>query len=498
MEVRTRFAPSPTGFLHVGGVRSALYPYLLARKHGGKFILRIEDTDQQRLVPGAIRCILEDLAWFGIEIDEGPGRAELERVNDAWPEAPELGGPVAPYIQSLRLSRYQEIAEQLVSSGHAFRCDCTPEMIEAEREAQSARKELPGYGGRCRNREVPRDSKHVVRFKMPSDRTVVLDDAVKGRVVWETVPMRDPVLLKSDGFPTYHLAVVCDDHDMRVSHVMRGDEWLSSAPLHVLLYEALGWQMPTFAHLSKILGASGKKLSKRDGAVSCSHFREQGYLPEALLNFIALIGWSPKDAGDQEIFTKDEMVPRFSLEQLNAADGVFDYDKLLWMNGLYLRKLTLDDFVSRVRPFFERAGVAFEEQLFRPLAPHVQERAKTLAEVPGMVDFLFESEIERELPAMFQKGIDREKALAVLGAAIEAISAMPEFGVASSEAALREIATRLGLKAGPAFGVIRIAVTGKTVSPPLFESMAALGRERSLERLRQTAAILESQGEQVA
>jgi glutamyl-tRNA synthetase len=304
-EVRTRFAPSPTGFQHLGGFRTAFFAWLLAKHHGGKFLLRVEDTDQERSVPGAIKFIIEELAWFGIQIDEGPNRAELKSLGEDWDAAPNLGGECGPYIQSLRLPRYKEVAEQLVEKGFAYRCDCTPEMLERERNEQMARKEQPGYSGYCRTRNVGADTKHVVRFKMPQRRAISFNDAIRGRVAWDTIPLRDTVILKSDGFPMYHLAVVVDDHDMKISHVLRGIEWLSSTPIHLLLYEALGWEPPVFAHLPVVNGPDGKKLSKRTGAAKSSELREKGFLAEAVLNYVSLIGWAPGEGSDQEIFTRD-------------------------------------------------------------------------------------------------------------------------------------------------------------------------------------------------
>lgn len=489
-EVRTRFAPSPTGFQHIGGMRTALYAWLLAKKYGGKFILRVEDTDQERKVQGAIRFIIDELRWFGIEIDEGPSNDELAAVGE--PVAgPSLGGPCAPYIQSLRLKRYREVAEQLVSMGACYRCDCTPEMLEKERNEQMARKEAPGYSGYCRDRNVSADTRHVIRLKLPTKRSMVLDDAIRGRIEWEDLSLRDPVLLKSDGFPTYHLAVVVDDHDMRVSHVLRGTEWVSTTPIHLLLYEILGWEKPVFAHLPVIMGSDGKKLSKRHGAVTSETFREQGYLPEAVLNFVTLIGWAPGEGDNQEIFTREELIKKFSLEGINSASGVFDYNKLLWMNGMYIRALSPTEFTERARPYLEKAGLTINSR-WDQIAPHVQERVKTLAEIAPMVDFLFQEKITRELPAMFQKGIDAPKAIEILERTAQILDGLPEFKHDLMEERFRALADEFALKAGPCFGVIRIAVTGKKVTPPLFESIAALGKADAMVRIRE--AIAELQG----
>ena len=481
--VRTRFAPSPTGFQHIGGFRTAFYAFLLAKHFGGQFILRIEDTDRERLVPGTVGYILKELSWFGITPDEGPSRDELERMGE-WEEGlPAPGGPCGPYVQSMRLARYREVAEQLIAAGVCYRCDCTHEMLERERNEQMARKELPGYSGYCRTRDVAADTRHVVRFKMPPKVDVVMMDAVKGRVAWESVPMRDPVLLKSDGFPTYHLAVVVDDHDMQITHVMRGDEWLSSAPLHLKLYEALGWEPPVFAHLPVVLGPDGKKLSKRHGATLVTAFREDGYLAQALLNFVTLIGWSPGEGEEQEIFSREELVRRFSLEHINTASAVFHYTKLEWMNGMYIRKMSIDEFVDAARPFMDASGLNWTEDRFRIIAPHVQERVKLLKEVPPMVDFLFMEEIDPEMGAVFNQKIDKETAVKVLEESHKVLGGLEDFSVTVIDGEMRALAERLGLKPGPMFSVIRIAVTGKTVTPPLFESIFALGKDRVLERI---------------
>jgi glutamyl-tRNA synthetase len=490
VEIRTRFAPSPTGFQHLGGFRTAFYAWLLAKKHGGKFLLRIEDTDRERLVPGAIRYVIEELKWFGIEPDEGPSHEELAAIGELWDGAPCLGGGSGPYIQSLRLPRYKEVAEELIAKGAAYRCDCTPEMLEQERLEQMARKELPGYSGYCRTRNVSPDTRHVVRLKIPQKKSLSFVDAIRGRVTWDAIPLRDTVLLKSDGFPTYHLAVVCDDHDMKITHALRGIEWLSSTPIHLLLYEALGWEPVTFGHLPVINGPDGKKLSKRLGAAKSSELRDQGYLSDAIMNFVSLIGWAPGAGSDQEIFTREELIEKFSLEGINTASGVFDPTKLLWMNGLYMRQLPLDRFIELSQTALAEAGVEIPVDVYRQIAPHVQERVKTLLEIAPMVDFLSEAPLVRQMDAMFQKGLDAAKAKEVLNLALQKLEALSDFAVTAIDESLRGVATELGLKPGPAFVALRIAVTGKTVTPPLFESFAVLGRDRVVSRIRETLALL--------
>lgn len=495
-EVRTRFAPSPTGFQHIGGFRTSFLAWLLARHNGGKFILRIEDTDQERKVAGAVKYLLEELAWLGVDIDEGPSPEELKTLGEYWEGCTKLGGPYGPYVQSLKAARYKEVAEQLISAGFAYRCDCSPEMLDKERLEQLARKELPGYSGYCRSRNISADVRHVVRFKMPSKRTISFNDAIRGRITWEAASLKDTVILKSDGLPLYHLAVVVDDHDMKITHALRGEEWIATTPLHLLIYEALGWEPPIFAHLPVVLGDDGKKLSKRHGATQIGVFRDQGYLPEALFNYVLLIGWSPGKGVEQEIFTKEEIIKRFSLEQINAASGVFDYNKLNWMNGMYIRAVSQARFTELARPFLTKANVRFDETIWNTIAPHVQERVKLLSEIPEMVEFLFIDNIARDLDVIFeQKGVDGAKAKEVLQRSRQALAGLPTFEVSSIEGALRPLAESLGLKAGAMFGVVRIAVTGKKITPPLFESICALGRERSLSRIDETLALLEARPE---
>jgi glutamyl-tRNA synthetase len=476
--------------LHIGGVRTALFEILFAHHHGGKALLRIDDTDRERLVPGAIRSLIEDLRWVGLHFDEGPSDEEIAQADSAPEPGAGIGGPNGPYVQSLRVARYKETSDELINRGFAYRCDCTPERLQQERDEQTARKEMVGYSGYCRDRHVPADVPHVVRFRIPEDHPVVLQDAVKGEVRWDKVILRDPVLLKSDGFPTYHLATVVDDHDFKITHVLRADEWLSTAPLHLLLYEALGWEAPVFAHLPPVLGMDGKKLSKRHGATFLSSFREAGYLPEAILNFMALIGWSPGEGEEQEIFSLEELTRRFSLERVNNAGGVFSYDKLKWMNGMYIRSLSPEDLAARLHPFLAAGGLNVDDEKLRRIAPHIQPRLELLPDAIPLVDFLFKNSIERDMGAMLKKGMDAEKARDLCLKAAEALAGLPEFETAQIESALRKVAEDSGNQSGPVFTVVRIAVTGRKVTPPLFESIYALGRELVVKRLKQTAELL--------
>lgn len=476
--------------LHIGGVRTALFEILLAHRHAGQALLRIDDTDRERLVPGAIQALIEDLRWVGLHFDEGPTAEEITKADGPPKDGVGIGGPLGPYVQSLRVDRYKEISEKLISLGAAYRCDCTPERLAQEREEQTARKEQVGYSGYCRDRNVNASLPHVVRFRIPEERQIILDDKVKGEVRWEKIILRDPVLLKTDGFPTYHLATVVDDHDMLISHVLRADEWLSTAPLHLLLFEALGWPAPIFGHLPPVLGTDGKKLSKRHGATFLSAFREDGYLPEAILNFLALIGWSPGEGEEQEIFSMAELTQRFSLERVNNAGGVFNYDKLKWMNGMYIRTLQPADLAQRLKPFLAAAGLNVDDGKLERITPHIQQRLELLPDAVPLVDFLFKDEIDRDMPAMLKKGMDAVKARELCRQCADALAAVQHFDESAIEAALRLVAEASGAQAGPVFTVVRIAVTGKKVTPPLFESIYSLGQEQTVARLRQTVSLL--------
>ena len=489
--VRTRFAPSPTGFLHVGGVRTYYFAWLLARKHKGQFLLRIEDTDRERLVPGAVEAIFRDMEWLDITIDEGPSTEEIEKAGYGWSGAKGPGGPYGPYIQSLRKDRYKVIAEELVLKGHAYRCDCTSEELERERQEQMANKVPPGYSGRCRERNVSPASKHVIRLKVPREKTIVMEDAIRGPIQWSDVALRDSVLLKSDGFPTYHLAVVVDDHDMQISHVLRGEEWLSTAPLHVLTYDALGWERPIFAHLPSVLGPDGKKLSKRHGSADIKSFRDAGFLPEALLNYLLLVGWAPGEGEEQEIFTRGEMIERFTLNGVSPGAGIFSEQKLRWMNGMYIRQLPLAEYGKRLRTFIETAGFQIDENRYEAILPSAQSRMEVLTDGPGLLGFLFQEPLVRDLEALKNlKGADVATVKKILHAARETLQGIQPFDIPAIEAAMKELPPKLELKTGPVLESIRIAVTGKKGTPPLADSMVALGKETSLQRIVETESAL--------
>jgi glutamyl-tRNA synthetase len=467
--VRVRFAPSPTGYPHLGNIRTALFNWVFARHNKGVFILRIEDTDVARMVGGATDVIIESLRWLGLDWDEGP------------------------YFQSQRLELYREAADRLLKQGSAYRCYCSPERLQSMRQEQIRRKQPPGYDRLCRELTPEACAKKeaggtvpVVRFKSPTDGQTSFNDLLRGQIVFEDSTLDDFILLKSDGYPTYHLANIVDDHFMEISHVLRADEWLSSTPRHVLLYEALGWQPPQFAHLPMILGPDRSKLSKRHGATSISEYKEQGYLPEAMFNFLTLLGWSLDDK--TELLTKDEIVENFSLERISRTAAVFNKDKLEWMNGVYIRSLSPDELTRRAMPFLDE-GLPLDIKrpldtgYIRGIMPLVQERARTLAEVPQLSDFFFTDELEYDAGLLLGK-VNKDEATRILKRSAAAMSDIINWDASSLEAVFRPLADELKLKTGVFFSLLRVAVTGKTATPPLFQTMDVLGRDRCLKRLK--------------
>jgi glutamyl-tRNA synthetase len=469
-----RFAPSPTGYPHVGNIRTALFNWLFARHTNGVFILRIEDTDQARKVEGAVEIIMDSLKWLGMVCDEGP------------------------VFQSDRLNMYQKYADQLVSEGKAYYCFCSSERLESMRKDQIARKLPPGYDRRCRELDENEINKQkmfaglggtrpVVRFKSPLEGKTTITDLIRGEVVFDNSTLDDFVLLKSDGFPTYHLANIIDDHFMNISHVMRAEEWLSSTPRHLLLYRAFGWQPPQFAHLPMILGPDKSKLSKRHGATAINEYRDKGYLPEAMINFLTLLGWSLDDK--TEIMGTEQIIKNFSIERVSKTAAVFNMDKLEWMNGVYIRNLAPEEFVTRCLPFVERdispeIHRSIDTSYLRQIAPLVQERAKTLGEVPQLVDFFFADKLVYDT-ALLQGKLEKIQAIAVLRNSLSALESLQDWKTEPMETAVRPLTEQVGLKAGPFFGVLRVAVTGRTASPPLFQTMEVLGRERCMDRLNE-------------
>ena len=478
-QIRVRYAPSPTGIPHVGNIRTALFNWLFARHMGGVFIVRIEDTDVARTVPGALEAILESLRWLGIDWDEGP----------------EVGGNVGPYFQSQRLEIYNRLATELVNDGYAYYCHCTSERLEKMRTEQAARKEPPGYDRCCRDLGLGAAPGAVIRFKIPLESKTTFCDTIRGEVTFENALLDDFVLLKSDGYPTYHLASIIDDHYMGISHVMRGEEWLSSTPRHLMLYQAFGWSPPEFAHLPIILGTDRSKLSKRHGAVSLLDYREQGYLPETMVNFLSLLGWSLDDK--TEILSKEELCQHFSIERVSQTAAIFNTEKLDWMNGTYIRALSLDEFIARAQPFLEKY---LPPEVTRPLNMDyvkkvlslVHERVKTLAEAASkeLCWFFFTDKLDYQTQLLIDKKMDRAQTVSMLTIALEKLEGLADFNATALEDLLRPLVAEMELKAGQLFGALRTAVSGLTATPPLFQMMEVLGKQRCLARISEAIAKL--------
>ncbi len=486
---RTRFAPSPTGRFHIGGARTALYSFLIAKQGRGQFVLRIEDTDRKRFVPSAEAEIMESLRWLGIEWDEGP----------------DIGGPYGPYRQSERVQIYQRYAQDLVDQGQAYPCFCTQERLARVRKEMRQRRLPPRYDGHCR-RISPSDARkrvgsgepHVIRFKIPREGTTTAVDALRGPINVENETLDDYILLKSDGLPVYHLGVVVDDHLMKITHVVRTAEWLPTFPLHVLLYRAFGWPQPEWIHPSVFLNPSGKgKLSKRDsagakggvGAIFTLDLREMGYLPEAVLNWMALMGWAYDD--HTELFGLEDLIEKFSVGGLNPSPAAVNYSKLDHFNGLYIRSLETTELAARIQPFFIKAGIEADRERLERIAPIIQERIRTLDETVDMAGFFFRDEIEPDPEGLVGKKMTAGESARALRSSLEVIAALPSMEIGLLEAALRELADAMGLKAGQLFGILRMAVTGQRVSPPLIESMEIVGRSLVLERIAHAAELLE-------
>ncbi|MBI2204618.1 MAG: glutamate--tRNA ligase [Candidatus Rokubacteria bacterium] len=464
--VRVRFAPSPTGHLHVGGARTALFNWLHARHHGGTFILRIEDTDRSRSTEENIDFIIEALTWLGLDWDEGP--------------------PAPAYRQTERTDLYRDHAARLLAAGRAYYCACPPDMLDAERKQAEAKKETYRYPGRCRDRGL---TSGAIRLRIADEGETVVDDLINGRVVFDHHQLDDWILVRTDGTPTYNFCVVVDDVTMRITHVIRGNDHLSNTPKQILCYAALDYATPVFAHVSMILGADRSRLSKRHGAASVQAFRDQGVLPEAMVNYLARLGWSH---GDQEIFTRDELVQLFDIEDVASSAAIFDQTKLSWLSQQYLKAMPGDRLAERVRPFIARAGVdgAVSDATLARIADTLKERASTLVELAEIGRFYFERprEYDAKASAKFFTRDGRER----LGVLIERLSAVPDFDVATVERVYRELTDALGLKLVELAQLTRLAVTGRTASPPLFEVLSILGREETLARLGAARATAEA------
>lgn len=474
-EIRVRFAPSPTGYLHVGGARTALFNWLFARKHRGTFILRIEDTDVQRSSAEMVEGIIEGLRWLGLNWDEGP------------------------YFQSERIALYHERARALVASGQAYYCFCSPAELAARREEAARQKRAWKYEGTCRRltpkeveEKLARGLPHAIRFKVPPEGVTTFTDEVFGEVTVENESLEDFVLLKSDGFPTYHLSVVVDDADMRISHVIRGADHLSNTPKQVLLYRAFGWELPIFAHVPLILGPDRTRLSKRHGATSITAYRDMGFVPEAMRNFLALLGWSPGHP-DREIFRTPELIEAFSLDGISRTNAVFNFDKALWMNAEYIRSMSATELYPLVRPEVEKAGLwretlaREEHEWFLRLIDLLKARARTLTDFVAAGRPYLAEEFEFD-PQAVDKNLRKEPGLkGLLLELADRLAEVDPFTLQTTERALRELAASRGIKAGLLINAARTALTGSAVTPGIFDVIVMLGKDRTVGRLRQAA-----------
>ena len=481
--IRVRFAPSPTGYLHVGGARTALFNWLLARRHGGVFVLRIEDTDAERSSDEMVEGILDGLRWLGLDWDEGP----------------KIGGPHAPYFQSARLDRHRAMADRLVASGAAYYCYCTTDELKSRREAAEQAGAAWRYDRRCcsltaveiAERERARMPR-AVRVRVP-DATMRFDDLVHGPIEFDGANIEDFVILRSDGHPTYHLSVVSDDVEMAITHVVRGDDHISNTPKQILLYQAVGAPVPQFAHVPLILGADKKRLSKRHGATSVMEYARQGYLPEAMVNFLSLLGWSP--GGDRELFTREELASIFTLDGISGGDAVFNTEKLDWFNLQHIMRLAPDEVAVRVRPIFQAEGIWRDEYLsdrhawFFAVLELLKPRARRLGDFASQGRFFFTDTVEYDAAAV-DAHLRREGMREHLAAIEAAFLELGAFDPASLETALRLVADARGVKAAALIHAVRVAVTGKTVSPGLFEVLALVGRPRVSARLKAATRLI--------
>lgn len=482
--MRTRFAPSPTGLLHIGGVRTALYAWLLAKQTDGKFLLRIEDTDQERSMDGAVENILRTLHWAGLDPEEGVMFRDGLVVQE---------GAKGPYVQSERLELYRKYADQLVTQGHAYPCFCTPGRLEQMRNEQSARKEAPMYDRLClglskeeSDARIAAGEAHVLRLKVPREESITFDDDIRGLLTFQGHTIDDQVLLKSDGFPTYHLAHVVDDHLMAIDLVLRGEEWLSSLPKHILLFRFFGWEPPRYAHVPLLLNKDRSKLSKRQNDVAAEDYIKKGYFPETILNFLALLGWNPGTT--QELFSREELIEQFSLERVQKAGAVFDLEKLDWLQGQWVRKMSQTDFAERIRPIVAaRYPAAAEDARFVDYAALIQERVTLLPEAVDMLSFLYEApqSVSMELLANAKQKLTPELVQEILPALAEILSGIPDasWTVADLEVTLRAFGEERGWKLGQTLWPLRAVLTGKPFSPGAFEVATALGKDETIARL---------------
>ncbi|MET3618097.1 nondiscriminating glutamyl-tRNA synthetase [Peptoniphilus olsenii] len=487
-KVRVRFAPSPTGYLHIGGLRTALYNYLYAKKHGGEAILRIEDTDRTRYVEGAIENLIESLEWAGISHDEGVC-VENGEVTQR--------GEFGPYIQSQRLDIYQKYVDELIEKGHAYYCFCSKERLDNLREEQRIKGKVPKYDGLCRGipleeakKRIEAGEDYVVRLKLPKDKDIIFNDLVRGKVRINSDEMDDQVLMKSDGFPTYHLAVVVDDHLMGITHVVRGEEWLPSTPKHVYLYECFGWDAPTFVHLPTVLNKDRKKLSKRQGDVSVEDFRKRGYLPEGIVNYLALVGWSPEDGN--EILTMDELKEKFDFDRVGKSGGIFDTDKLNWVNSHYIKSYDLDKLAKLSIPFVVKSGLMTEEEInsnfdwFKILIDTVREAIDKLEDIPEHIKFIFGDIKITEEDAKSE--LAQEHVPTLLDSFIKIVKAHDEIDMEIAKGLMKEVQKDSGVKGKKLYMPVRAAISGNVHGPEMQNIIYLIGKDKLIERAEKIKA----------
>ena len=473
--------------MHLGSARTALYNYLLARRTGGTFILRIEDTDRKRFVPGAEQELIDGLHWLGLNYDEGP----------------DIGGPSGPYRQTERQASYHQWVKELMECGHAYYCFCSPDRLEKVRQEQQKQKQPFRYEGTCRRldpeearRRVEAGEKHVVRFKMPYEGQTKAIDQMRGEITWQNSDLDDSIIIKSDGLPTYHLAAMVDDYEMKITHVIRGSEWLPSFPLHVNIIRALGWPEPVWIHLSVFLKPSGKgKMSKREAAqalsdgysIFVSDLKELGYIPEGVLNWIALMGWG---VAEDDVMNPDQMLQRFDINHLTASPAAINFSKLDHFNGTHIRLLSVEDLAARVRPFFVQAGFTVDDAMLVKIIPLIRERLVTLDDAISFAGFFFKEDVSPISEELMAPGLTAAQSAEIARRSYETLAALPEMTHTQAEPPLRQLVEEMQLHVNQVFGILRVAVTGQKVSPPLFESMEIIGREKVLERLRKAVEIL--------
>ncbi|NMB26470.1 MAG: glutamate--tRNA ligase [Tissierellia bacterium] len=483
-QVRVRFAPSPTGYLHIGGLRTALYNYLFARHNNGKFILRIEDTDRTRFVEGAIESLIESLHWAGIEYDEGVFIEDGKIVQK---------GEYGSYIQSERLDIYKKYVDELIEKGYAYYCFCSKERLDKVREEQKIKGLIPKYDGFCRSlsleearERIANGEEYVVRLKLPHNKDIKFHDLVRGDIIINTDDIDDQVLLKSDGYPTYHMAVVVDDHLMDITHIVRGEEWLASTPKHVYLYQVFGWEEPTYVHLPTVLNKERKKLSKRHGDVAVEDFREKGYLPEGLVNYLALVGWSPKD--NKEIFSMEELIEEFSFERVSKTGGIFDKDKLDWVNGHHIREYDIDKLTDLSIPYLKDAGyiddkfVKEKYSWIKAMVQTVMESISYLSEIPEKVEVLFDNKVELEDEDALNT-LRGEQVPDILNAFKEELNEIEEIDEEFAKGIMKRIQKSTGVKGKNLYMPTRIALTGNNHGPELVNIIYLLGKQNILNRI---------------